>query len=69
MEVDVDRDVCASTGQCVMTAPKVFRFEDGELVWVAHPDPAEREAVEAAAGLCPTQAIRLTADDQPVTAP
>jgi ferredoxin len=61
LRVSVDRDVCQLHGQCVIAAPEVFSFDDaGELVYLAGPDESLRAAVEAAADVCPTQAIRVT---------
>lgn len=61
MRIDVDHETCDLHGQCVFTAPEVFRFDDdGELEYVADV-PAELEPkVRAAATVCPTGAIELT---------
>lgn len=29
--IDVDRDVCISSGRCVADAPEYFRFDDDEI--------------------------------------
>ena len=59
MKVDVDRGLCALTGNCVMTAPNVFRFEGDELVYDSAPPESEHEATREAAMLCPLQAITV----------
>lgn len=63
MRVSVDQDKCAGSGQCVMSAERVFdqREEDGVVVLVAEVPPAgERENVLRAARWCPTSAITVT---------
>jgi ferredoxin len=63
MKIEVDRDVCASSGMCVLTAPDVFDQdeEDGRVVLLV-PDPPEefQGAAHQAAQLCPTRAITVT---------
>lgn len=62
MRVTVDRGLCQSHGQCEFAAPTVFTLDDaGELQYVEEPDEALRDQVEAAADVCPVQAI-LVAD-------
>jgi ferredoxin len=61
MRVDVDRDLCASTGGCEALAPEVFEIgADGALV-VHRPEPDERELpdVRDAVAQCPTRALSL----------
>ncbi|MGW2423803.1 ferredoxin [Streptomyces sp. NPDC001709] len=60
MQVVVDMNKCQDHGQCVFAAPDVFRLDaDGRLAYVADPDDALRDEVEAAADVCPLQAIRI----------
>ena len=59
--IEVDRDLCASTGGCEALAPDVFEIgDDGELV-VRRPEPDERDLpdVRAAVAACPTRALSL----------
>ena len=61
MRVEVDRDLCASTGGCEAVAPEVFEIsDDGELV-VLRPEPGEADLpdVRNAVQICPTRALRL----------
>ncbi|MFI6292616.1 ferredoxin [Nonomuraea sp. NPDC050790] len=54
----VDRDRCASAGQCALWAPDVFDqdLDDGRVVLLAQADgPEVRRAVSG----CPTGAIAL----------
>jgi ferredoxin len=59
VEVNVDHDACALTGQCAILAAEVFRIEGDELVYDQHPDESQRENVEDAVGSCPMQAISV----------
>ncbi|MER5355344.1 ferredoxin [Kitasatospora sp. NPDC002551] len=71
MQVNVDRDRCCSSGQCVMTAPEVFEQDDLDgLVTVLRPVvPASlRGDVRLAADLCPGGAIAVTEADGAGTA-
>ena len=56
--IDVDRDVCISSGKCVADAPDLFRFDDEEI---AAPVPgAAAPDDERALGLaraCPSGAL------------
>jgi ferredoxin len=65
LRVTVDKTLCASTGNCVMIAPDVFRFDGDELVHEASPDAAHRALVGNAADVCPTQAITVTGQAGP----
>lgn len=59
MKVTVDMTACQLHGQCVYSAPAVFRIEGEDLLVDENPDAAQgglvREAVEA----CPEQAILI----------
>ncbi|WP_375425022.1 ferredoxin [uncultured Friedmanniella sp.] len=57
----IDWDVCQDHGQCVFSAPEVFRLDpDGRLELLAEePDEALRGRCEEAADVCPVQAIRV----------
>ncbi|NBM21165.1 ferredoxin [Streptomyces sp. GC420] len=60
MQIIVDLAKCQDHGQCAIAAPAVFRMDDeGRLVHDAHPDDAQRAAVEEAADVCPVQAILI----------
>ncbi|WP_331771321.1 ferredoxin (plasmid) [Embleya sp. NBC_00888] len=60
MKVVVDMDRCQDHGQCVFSAPEVFRINaSGRLEFVGEPDEALRDAVEEAADVCPLQAITI----------
>jgi ferredoxin len=61
VRVEVDRDLCASTGGCEALAPDVFEIaDDGELVVLRPvPDEADLPDVRKAVEGCPTRALRL----------
>jgi ferredoxin len=60
VRVEVDRSVCDLHGQCVFTAPEIFRFDDdGELEYVEQIDDRLAANAQAAASVCPTAAIEL----------
>ena len=60
MRVLVDLNRCQSYGQCVFSAPNVFRMSAGEaLEWDYEPDAAENGLLERARHACPVQAIAL----------
>ena len=59
--VDVDTDRCIYTLQCTYHAPDVFDVdEDGQMIYTRQVPPGTEEAVELAAELCPSRAIRLS---------
>ena len=60
MRVSVDRDICDLHGQCVFTAPELFRFRaDGELEYEEEVRDDLFPAARRAASVCPTAAIEL----------
>ncbi len=60
LHVTVDHQQCQGVGYCERVAPEVFRLGDDALSHVIdpHPPESERDAVEEAATLCPSRAIR-----------
>lgn len=60
LRISVDSGRCQHYGQCVLEAPEVFSLTDAnKLEWRATADDSLRPAVEAAADVCPMQAITL----------
>ena len=62
MKVTADQNICASSGQCVAIAPRVFdqRDEDGVVVLLDENPPEElADAVRQAAAVCPSGAIKI----------
>jgi len=61
MKVSVDMSKCQHYGQCVYEAPEVFRLNnEDKLEYVADVPDSEYEKIEAAADVCPMQAILVT---------
>jgi ferredoxin len=58
-EVDIDEDGCSADGDCADLAPEVFEVDAVSRVVGTGPD----ELLLAAAGLCPTTAIRIVDRD------
>jgi ferredoxin len=60
--VEVDRELCASTGGCEAAAPDVFEVGDDGVLVVLRPEPdaADLPDVRAAVRVCPTRALSLT---------
>lgn len=60
VRVEVDQDLCISSGQCVADAPGAFEFDDGEI---AHATPLaeslDRERLMRIGRSCPSGAIRV----------
>jgi ferredoxin len=62
MKIYVDMDKCQHYGQCTFEAPTVFALnDDGKLEYVGDVDDALADQVEAAADVCPMQAIEISA--------
>lgn len=59
LDVDIDRDVCMGSGNCVYEAPGAFDLDDDSIAYVVDPAAAPADKVEAAARKCPTRAITI----------
>jgi len=60
IRIEVDMDQCQHYGQCCFEAEDVFQLdEDGKLKYLAEVSDDRLEAVEAAADVCPMQAITI----------
>jgi ferredoxin len=57
IRVEVDRDQCIGSGDCVDTAPAVFELDEEDIARVIDPDGASRDEVLDAAMNCPVSAI------------
>ena len=59
--VEVDRDLCASTGGCEAILPEVFEIGDDGALVILQPEPPQdlMPDVERAIAACPTRALRL----------
>jgi sulfoxide reductase heme-binding subunit YedZ len=60
VQVSVDNQRCKRYGICQAESPTLFQLmEDGRLRYVRDPDTASRAQAQAAARVCPMQAIQL----------
>ncbi|WP_447006274.1 ferredoxin [Saccharothrix isguenensis] len=62
MKIEVDPDLCAGSGMCVLTDPVLFDQdqEDGTVVLLQPtPTPEQEARAREAAHLCPAGAIRV----------
>ena len=57
IHVEVDRDLCIGSADCVDTAPAVFELDDEGKAVVIDPDGASFDEVLEAAQNCPVTAI------------
>jgi ferredoxin len=63
LEVEIDREVCMGSGNCVYEAPGAFELDDETVAVVVDPAGAPPDKVVAAALKCPTHAITVRRDD------
>ena len=63
LEVEIDREVCMGSGNCVFEAPGVFDLDDESVAMVVDAAGAAEDKVLAAARKCPTHAITVRRDD------
>ncbi len=57
IEIAVDRALCIGSGDCVDTAPDVFKLDDEDKAIVIDPDGASTDDVVMAASNCPVGAV------------
>jgi ferredoxin len=65
ISIEVDRDVCMGSGNCVYEAPGAFALDADGIASVVDPTSTSEDKVRAAARKCPTHAITVTAREQP----
>jgi ferredoxin len=63
IEITVDRALCIGSGDCVDTAPDVFKLDDEEKAIVLDPDGAPLQDVLDAAANCPVSAVFVVGED------
>jgi ferredoxin len=62
LEVEIDRDVCMGSGNCVYEAPGAFDLDDDSISFVVDVTGVPEESIVAAARNCPTKAITVRRD-------
>jgi ferredoxin len=63
VRIEVDRELCFGFGDCVDTAPTVFRLDEEDKATVIDPDAATLERITEASQNCPVDAIIITDAD------
>jgi ferredoxin len=58
-EIQVDRNLCMGSGQCVMAAAATFDLDALSIAVVIDPDGDPPAAIFEAEDVCPTRAIRV----------
>jgi ferredoxin len=66
IEAAVDRSLCVGSGPSFVLAPKAFALDESMKATVLDPAAESEEALLVAAQECPTQAIYLSVDGQPL---
>ena len=62
IDVEIDRDACMGSGNCVYEAIGVFELDDDGIAMVVDVVAAPEDKVIAAARNCPARAIRVRRD-------
>jgi ferredoxin len=62
LEVEIDREICMGSGNCLYEAPGAFDLDDDSIAFVIDPAGSPEDKVIAAAQRCPTHAIKLRRD-------
>ncbi len=62
IEVDIDRDRCMGSGNCVYEAVGAFDLDDDGVAMVVDPEAVDEATLLSAARNCPTQAITVRRD-------
>jgi ferredoxin len=66
LEVEIDRDACMGSGQCVFGAPGAFDLDDESIAFVVDPAGAPEDQVIDAGRNCPARAITVRRDGVPL---
>jgi ferredoxin len=66
LEINIDRDKCMGSGNCSFWADGVFDLDDDGIAVVVDAAACPEEKIILAMQGCPTQAISLTRDGEPV---
>ena len=67
IEVEIDRDLCMGSGNCVYEAPGVFDLDDDSVALVVDPTACPEDKIVAAANKCPSHAITVRRDGVTLT--
>ena len=64
MRIEINREVCMGSGNCLFWAPGVFDLDDEGIAIVVDPAGAPEEKIVLAVEGCPTRAITLVRDGE-----
>jgi CDGSH-type Zn-finger protein/ferredoxin len=67
LKVEVDRDVCIGSGDCVRIAPTAFALDDDGFSYLLDPSTVDEETLRLAERSCPSGAITVEAVDSSET--
>ena len=62
LRIEIDRDACMGSGNCLFWAPGVFDLDDDAVAIVLDPTAAPEDRIALAVEGCPTKAITVTQD-------
>ena len=62
LHVEIDRDVCMGSGNCVFQAPGAFALDDDGIALVVDPAAAAEDSIRTAVARCPSRAITVTSE-------
>jgi ferredoxin len=62
LEVEIDRDMCMGSGNCVYEAPGAFDLDEDSISFVVDVAGASEEQILEAARKCPSHAITVRRD-------
>lgn len=63
IRIEVDRELCIGSGDCVDSAPDVFQLDDEGKAVVVDPDGAPVDDIVDAARNCPVTAILVAGEE------
>jgi ferredoxin len=66
LEIRIDREKCMGSGNCSFWAEGVFDLDDEGIAVVVDPTAGPEDKIILAMQGCPTQAITVTRDGEPV---
>jgi ferredoxin len=67
VEIRIDREKCMGSGNCSFWAPSTFDLDDEGIAIVVDAEGDPDEKVVLAAQGCPTQAIEVLRDGEPIS--
>ncbi|MFA5883226.1 MAG: ferredoxin [Acidimicrobiia bacterium] len=64
LRIEINREVCMGSGNCLFWAPGVFDLDDEGIAIVVDPAGASEDKIALAVDGCPTRAITLVRDGE-----